>query len=146
MHEKARIACLSCHTAAIIVQQQLDRRVWAKEVDKMVRWGAQMEPSDREAMIEYFAQNFPSRADTPPDVPLAAGPGVEKVRAACLTCHGAGVIAAQQIERRGWSRVVEQMTRWGAKVPAVDRAAILDYLAAHYGPQAKESKNEAKPH
>ena len=145
MHEKARIACLGCHTAAIIVQQQLDRRVWAKEVDKMTRWGAPVEAEDREAMIEYFAQNFGPRADAPVDVPLAAGPGAEKVRAACLICHGAGVIAAQQMERRGWSRVVEQMTRWGAKVPAVDRAAILDYLAAHYGPQAKESKNEAKP-
>jgi len=145
IQEKAREACLGCHTAAIIVQQQLEKRVWVKEVDKMIRWGAPVAPGDREAMIDYFAENFGPRGDGPADAPLARGPGVEKVRAACLSCHGAVMITAQQMERRGWARVVDQMTRWGAKVRPGDREAILDYLAAHYGPPAKETKKDDKP-
>jgi hypothetical protein len=27
-------------------------------VDKMIRWGAVVDPSDRDALIDYFAKNF----------------------------------------------------------------------------------------
>ena len=58
MPEKARTACLPCHTASIIVQQQLDRRVWTKEMDKMIRWGATVRATDREAILNYLATHF----------------------------------------------------------------------------------------
>ena len=58
-------AGLPCHTASIIVQQQLDRRVWTKEMDKMIRWGAPVAPEDREALIDYFAQHFGPREPAP---------------------------------------------------------------------------------
>ncbi len=64
MQEKARAACLSCHTAQIIVQQQLDRRVWVKEVDKMIRWGAPVREADREAILTYLVTHFsPAKTD-----------------------------------------------------------------------------------
>jgi hypothetical protein len=55
---KVRTACLECHDAGIIVQQRLSRATWAKEVDKMIRWGATVAPEDREAFIEYLGSNF----------------------------------------------------------------------------------------
>ena len=58
MREKARAACMQCHDARIIVQQRLEPRVWAKVVDKMVRWGAPVTPEERQAYIEYFSANF----------------------------------------------------------------------------------------
>jgi hypothetical protein len=63
MQAKARTACLECHDAHIILQQRLSKGTWTKEVDKMVKWGAVVDPKDREALIEYLSANFP--ADKP---------------------------------------------------------------------------------
>src|SRR5215469_15654680 len=59
MQKKARTACTMCHDARIIVQQRLNQAAWTKEVDKMVKWGAILNPSDRDALIEYLSSNFP---------------------------------------------------------------------------------------
>jgi len=61
---KVRTACLACHDSGIVVQQRLSRAAWAKELDKMIRWGATVAPEDREAFIEYFTSNF--GPDKPP--------------------------------------------------------------------------------
>ena len=59
MQNKARTACTTCHEASIVVQQRLNKAAWTKEVDKMVKWGAILNPSDRDALIEYLSSNFP---------------------------------------------------------------------------------------
>lgn len=133
MQQKAREACLACHNAQIIVQQQLDRRLWTREVDKMIRWGAQVDPKDRDALIDYFAQHFGPRAPATSLAALPDGPGVDKVRADCLGCHDAAIIIQQQLDQRAWSRELNKMVRWGAPVEAEHRDAVLNYLVAHYG-------------
>src|ERR1700756_3688385 len=65
---KAVAACQTCHEVRIIVQQRLDRGAWTKEVDKMTKWGAEVDPKDRNALIDYFSANFP------PDQPAYAAP------------------------------------------------------------------------
>jgi len=50
---------LECHDTGIIVQQRLAKAAWTKEVDKMIKWGALVEPSDRDAFIEYLSTSFP---------------------------------------------------------------------------------------
>jgi len=66
--EKAEAACLTCHEARIIVQQRLSKPAWTKEVDKMMKWGAEVDPKDRDALIDYFSANFG------PDQPACAAP------------------------------------------------------------------------
>jgi hypothetical protein len=66
--EKAEAACLTCHEARIIVQQRLSKPAWTKEVDKMMKWGAEVDPKDRDALIDYFSANFG------PDQPAYAAP------------------------------------------------------------------------
>ncbi len=61
--EKAEAACLACHEARIIVQQRLSKVAWTKELDKMIKWGAEVDPKDRDALIDYFSANF--NADQP---------------------------------------------------------------------------------
>ena len=56
--EKAEAACLTCHEARIIVQQRLTKPAWIKEVDKMIKWGAEVDPKDRDALIDYLSANF----------------------------------------------------------------------------------------
>ena len=58
MQEKATAACLSCHEARIIVQQRLSKAAWTREMDKMAKWGAEVDPQDRDALIDYFSANF----------------------------------------------------------------------------------------
>jgi hypothetical protein len=58
MQAKATTACMECHEARIVLQQRLSKAAWTKEVDKMVKWGAVVDPSDREALIDYFSANF----------------------------------------------------------------------------------------
>ena len=60
MRGKARTACLECHDARIILQQRLSKATWTKEVDKMTKWGAVVDPADRDALIEYLSVNFPA--------------------------------------------------------------------------------------
>ena len=58
MQTKATGACLECHEARIILQQRLSKAAWTKEVDKMVKWGAVVDPTDRDALIDYLSTNF----------------------------------------------------------------------------------------
>ena len=58
MQAKATTACLECHEARIILQQRLSKAAWTKEVDKMTKWGAVVDPSDRDALIDYLSANF----------------------------------------------------------------------------------------
>ena len=64
---KATTACLECHEARIILQQRLTKAAWTKEVDKMIKWGAVVDPTDRDGLIDYFSTNF--SPDQPPYVP-----------------------------------------------------------------------------
>ena len=56
---KFKTACLECHDAGIIVQQRLNKVAWTREVDKMIKWCALVDPGDRDAFIEYLSANFP---------------------------------------------------------------------------------------
>ncbi len=58
MQAKATTTCLECHEARIILQQRLSKAAWAKEVDKMAKWGATVDSADRDALIDYLSTNF----------------------------------------------------------------------------------------
>jgi hypothetical protein len=58
MQAKATTACLECHEARIILQQRLSKGAWTKEVDKMMKWGAVVDPSDHDALVDYLSVNF----------------------------------------------------------------------------------------
>jgi hypothetical protein len=56
---KLRTACTECHDSHIIVQQRLSGKAWSREVDKMIKWGAVVDPNDRTLFIDYLTDNFP---------------------------------------------------------------------------------------
>jgi hypothetical protein len=58
MQGKATTACLECHEARIILQQRLSKAAWTKEVDKMIKWGAVVDPADVDALIDYLSTNM----------------------------------------------------------------------------------------
>ncbi len=67
MQAKATTSCLECHEARIILQQRLSKATWAKEVDKMIKWGAVVDAADHDALIDYLSLNF--NPDQPPYQP-----------------------------------------------------------------------------
>jgi hypothetical protein len=67
MQAKATAACTECHEARILLQQRLSKAAWTKEVDKMTKWGAVVDASDRDALIDYLSINF--SPDKPPYEP-----------------------------------------------------------------------------
>jgi hypothetical protein len=68
---KVDSACAECHDAGIIRQQRLSEKVWTKEVDKMIKWGAFVDPADRAAFIEYLSVSFPPDKPSDPAVRVA---------------------------------------------------------------------------
>jgi hypothetical protein len=82
MQARATTACLECHEARIILQQRLNKAAWTKEVDKMTKWGAQVDAKDRDSLIDYLSTNFapeqpaygPPRTSQPKRLPGKAPP------------------------------------------------------------------------
>ena len=58
MQAKASTGCMECHDARIIEQQRMSKPAWTKEVDKMVKWGALVDPKDHDALVDYLSENF----------------------------------------------------------------------------------------
>ena len=54
-------ACLTCHEDDLIKSQQLTRAGWVRSVEKMMRWGANVAPEEKERLIDYLAARYPPR-------------------------------------------------------------------------------------
>jgi cytochrome c5 len=119
--------CVSCHEADLIAPQRLSSAGWTREIDKMVRWGAQVTDEEREPLITYLATHFVT-------APIASrermAEGETVYRNACLTCHEADLIASQRLSRAGWTREIDKMIRWGAQVSDPGKEPLVDYLAS----------------
>lgn len=48
--------CQTCHDLTLIKQQRLDGAGWARELDKMIGWGAVLDDSEKAAVIEHLAR------------------------------------------------------------------------------------------
>ncbi len=53
-----RAACLACHDEDIIRMQRLTQPQWDREVNKMIGWGAEIQPEDKESILNYLKSNF----------------------------------------------------------------------------------------
>jgi sulfite oxidase len=54
-------ACAVCHGEDVIHQQRLNRAQWDRELNKMPGWGAKLNASDRESLLDYLFSNFGPR-------------------------------------------------------------------------------------
>jgi mono/diheme cytochrome c family protein len=54
-------SCLSCHGADLTEQQRLTPLGWTREVEKMMRWGAQVSDAEKAALVAYLAARYPVR-------------------------------------------------------------------------------------
>ena len=73
-----------------------------------------------------------------PDVP-----GKDVVVRVCTKCHGPGNITKKRLNREDWDDQVADMVERGAKATPEELAAVVNYLTANFGPDAKVPVNEA---
>jgi competence protein ComEA len=73
-----------------------------------------------------------------PDVP-----GKDIVVRVCTKCHGPGNIAKKRLNRDDWDDQVADMVERGAVATPKELAAVVDYLTANFGPDAKVNVNDA---
>jgi|SRR2546427_7603795 len=69
---KVTTACMECHESRIILQQRLSKAAWVKEVDKMVKWGAVVDPAGQNSFVDYLSANFPADKPAEPAARTAA--------------------------------------------------------------------------
>ena len=64
-------------------------------------------------------------------------PGPSKVLAdqACLACHSADMVWQQHLTEKQWTAEVNKMVGWGSEVPEENKAALISYLVANFGPE-----------
>jgi cytochrome c2 len=130
--EVLKARCLSCHDADIITSQKLSLTGWTNSVNKMVRWGAQITPAEREVLQPYLAQHFTAK---PVASHASTDAGAATFKKVCLTCHDADIVEQQRLTPTGWTRSVEKMMRWGAVVTDAEKQPLVDYLASRFGPR-----------
>ena len=131
--EVARTKCLGCHEADLIVSQRLSPTGWDREVAKMERWGAKLSAEERPILVSYLGRQFGVRPMAAHDAAaVAAGEAVYK--GACRVCHEDDLSEQQRLSAAAWGRTVDKMVRWGAKVTAEDKPALVAYLTSHWGP------------
>ena len=56
--------CLICHSGELITGQRLNRKIWAKEVEKMAGWGSPIPEEEKSKLVDYLTKHYS------PDAPL----------------------------------------------------------------------------
>jgi mono/diheme cytochrome c family protein len=130
--EVATAKCIGCHEADLIVSQRLSPAGWDREVAKMERWGAKLSPDERPVLVGYLTREFGVRAVASHDAAAVAA-GAATFAASCRMCHDDDLSAQQRLTAAGWGREVDKMVRWGAKVPADEKPALVAYLTSRWG-------------
>jgi hypothetical protein len=130
MAQRMEATCTgSCHGPSLIAQQRLDRDAWTREVDKMIRWGAQVPVAEKDPLINYLTSLFNSSRPRPnTSKVLPEGNGKNVFQISCMSCHDEKPITALKRDRSGWTREVEKMINWGAYVPTNRKEELIDYL------------------
>lgn len=54
-------SCLTCHGRDLTEGQRLTTTGWTREVEKMMRWGAQVDEADKAALVAWLAATYPVR-------------------------------------------------------------------------------------
>ena len=77
---------------------------------------------------------------------LPQGPDRNLVYGQCRTCHDLQyLIDSAGLPRSEWAAVIENMRQFGLRIPAEQRARILDYLAIYLGPNPPAASQTSTP-
>jgi competence ComEA-like helix-hairpin-helix protein len=96
--------------------------------------------------LQFAAAQAPAaKPGTDAAASLPDGPGKAVVEKSCKSCHSIETVTKSRNTADGWADVVSQMIGRGANISDDDAETIVEYLAAHYGPNSKGDAGAAKP-
>jgi len=104
---------------------------WAREIEKMTGWGAQLEAGEREETIRYLAGQFGVGWASPGPRDATAASLLSR----CLGCHDGRLIEQQRLTREAWKREIDKMRGWGAAVTESEAEILSDSLARQFAPE-----------
>jgi hypothetical protein len=129
MAQRMKTCTAACHGTSLIAQQRLDREGWGREVEKMMRWGAEVPAAEKDAFVNYLASLFnPLRPRPATAKAIPEGKGSDVFQTSCMGCHDDNPVIALKRDRIAWSQEIEKMTNWGAYVPAERKGELIEYL------------------
>src|SRR5436190_8880675 len=91
--EVLKSRCVICHESDIITSQKLSLTGWTNSINKMVRWGSQITPQERETLQPYLVEHF---GPAPAVSHASIDAGEATYKRACLVCHDADIITQQK--------------------------------------------------
>ena len=56
--EKVRSICGLCHGLDMVTSQRLSREGWNATVERMIKWGAPVQPEDKKVIVNYLSIHF----------------------------------------------------------------------------------------
>jgi competence ComEA-like helix-hairpin-helix protein len=75
---------------------------------------------------------------------LPEGPGKAATEKLCgKTCHGSSILLNKRESREGWSGIVEDMIRRGARGEDDEFGEVVDYLTEHLSKNSRINMNQA---
>lgn len=91
-------------------------------------------------LLNSAAQNSKPQ---PPTDKLADGPGKKLVERACLSCHAVRVVISKRASEDEWADEIDKMVARGAILTDDEADQVIEYLAAHYGPDNSKGEHPA---
>ena len=89
-------------------------------------------------LLLWAVPGFTEDKEIDKETGLIIAPGFEQVKQTCTVCHSPMLITQNKADRDGWLEMIRWMQDkqglWQLEPPLEN--AILDYLAANYGPTA----------
>ena len=130
------VACSQCHALRVLTTVREAPAGWRRHVYNMVLRGAQLNPRETEAAIQYLAANFgpgAPQAGEPKKIALPAGAGKELVETRCAACHDLERVTIVKRQKSHWPTVVANMVARGAVATPEEAKSMSAYLTAHFG-------------
>lgn len=75
---------------------------------------------------------------------LPEGPGQQQVQKICSGCHDLSIVTQTRVSKQKWGEIVDSMVSRGAEGSDDDLNLVVNYLAAHFGPEAATKINVNK--
>jgi mono/diheme cytochrome c family protein len=130
-HDVVAVACTQCHGPSAFAQLREGPDAWRNQVYDMILRGAQVQPSELDAVVNYLATNFGPGVNVPPPMSQATlpdGPGKDLVASHCAVCHGLDRLTDTKRSPAQWQSIVSRMIFFGAPVSGDDEKTITTYL------------------
>lgn len=131
--------CTACHSIRQVTQQRMSREEWDKLLDWMVATNGMhpMRPWARTRVLNYLTTHYGAEEEDWAGLP--PGEGRDVVFYTCQACHSLAIVKQQGLNRVWWDETLTWMVE-EQDMPELDdedRALVLDYLVANFGPGSR---------